>query len=89
MTSSKTMSIDKKLNNIYIRLLKKSSNPHRVPTISLSFFISIHTLEPMHLSSNSNGLLFYFFVYKENENKICKIFLIPRGKILVINLRLN
>jgi hypothetical protein len=40
----------------------------------------------MHLSSNSNGLLFYFFVYKENENKI---FLIPRGKILVINLRLN
>lgn len=36
-------------------MLTKSSNPSRVPTISLSFFMIICILEPMHLSTNSVG----------------------------------
>ena len=34
-------------------LLKKSSNPYRVPPISLSSFIMIHIRDPMHLSKSS------------------------------------
>ena len=36
-------------------MLTKSSNPSRVPTISLSFFMIIWILDPMHLSINSRG----------------------------------
>ena len=34
-------------------MLTKSSNPSRVPTISLSVFIMMWIREPMHLSTNS------------------------------------
>lgn len=36
-------------------MLTKSSKPSNVPTISLSFFIIMWILEPMHLSTNSAG----------------------------------
>lgn len=36
-------------------MLTKSSKPSNVPTISLSFFIMMWILEPMHLSTNSAG----------------------------------
>ena len=35
------------------RILTKSSNPRRVPTISLSDFIMMCIREPIHLSTNS------------------------------------
>lgn len=35
-------------------MLTKSSNPSKVPTISLSFFMIMWILEPIHLSTNSN-----------------------------------
>ncbi len=35
------------------RILTKSSNPRRVPTISLSFFMMIWIREPIHLSTSS------------------------------------
>ena len=37
------------------RILTKSSNPSRVPTISLSDFMMMWIREPMHLSTSSEG----------------------------------
>ena len=37
------------------RILTKSSNPNRVPTISLSDFMMMWIREPMHLSTSSEG----------------------------------
>ncbi len=57
----------------YNNLLKKSSKPQRVPTISFSFFNKIQIFEPMHLSSNSLKLISYLYFN-----------LLPKGKIVVI-----
>jgi len=43
-------------------LLKKSSNPHNVPSISLLSRIKIHILEPIHLSNNSRGRIVVIYI---------------------------